>query len=246
MPSGFGGVLSAAALVFFAFIGFETIVKLAEETRTPKKTVPRAILLSILISTVIYILVAISAISILSWDKLAVSTAPLADVAAVALGAYAFLALSIIALFSTGNTVLIILIGASRQIYGICKNYKKLFNLSKISSRRQTPHIAIAFTAAVAIAFSLIGNIGTVAEITNFAVFATFILVNAALIIMRMKEKRPHKQGFRVPFSIGKIPVTAVLGLLSSLFLLLQLPLLVILSGLGLLAGGAVVHKIVT
>ncbi|MBT4135019.1 amino acid permease [Candidatus Woesearchaeota archaeon] len=246
MPNGFEGVISAAALVFFAFIGFETIVKLAEETRNPKKTVPRAILLSILISTVIYILVAISAVSILSWDKLAVSTAPLADVAAVALGAYAFLALSIIALFSTGNTILIILIGASRQIYGISKNYKKLNKLSKVSTRRKTPHIAVIFTAVVAICFSLIGNIGTVAEITNFAVFATFILINGALIFMRLKERKPYTKGFRVPLSIRKIPVPAVLGLVSSLFLLLQLPMFVILSGLGLLASGAVVHKIVS
>ena len=246
MPGGFDGVLSAAALVFFAFIGFETLIKLSEETKTPKKTVPRAILLSILISTVIYILVAISVVSILSWDKLAVSTGPLADVAAVALGAHAFLALSIIALFSTGNTILIILIGASRQIYGICKNYKKLENLSKVSAWRRTPHIAVIVTALVAIAFSLIGKIGTVAEITNFAVFATFILVNGALIFMRVKEKKPHKTGFRVPFSIGKVPVTAVLGILSSLFLLIQLPQFVILSGLGLLAGGAVLHKLVS
>ena len=246
MPNGFEGVISAAALVFFAFIGFETIVKLAEETRNPKKTVPRAILLSILISTVIYILVAISAVSILSWDKLAVSTAPLADVAAVALGAYAFLALSIIALFSTGNTILIILIGASRQIYGISKNYKKLNKLSKVSTRRKTPHIAVIFTVVVAICFSLIGNIGTVAEITNFAVFATFILINGALIFMRLKERKPYTKGFRVPLSIRKIPVPAVLGLVSSLFLLLQLPMFVILSGLGLLASGAVVHKIVS
>jgi len=246
MPNGFEGVISAAALVFFAFIGFETIVKLAEETRTPKKTVPRAILLSILISTVIYILVAISAVSILSWDKLATSTAPLADVAAVALGAYAFLALSIIALFSTGNTILIILIGASRQIYGISKNYKKLNKLSKVSSWRKTPHIAVMFTAAVAICFSLIGKIGTVAEITNFAVFATFILINGSLIFMRTNERKPYTKGFRVPFAIGKVPVPAVLGLVSSLFLLLQLPMFVILSGLGLLASGAVVHKIVS
>ena len=246
MPNGFGGVISAAALVFFAFIGFETIVKLSEETRNPKKTVPRAILLSILISTVIYILVAIAAVSILSWDKLAASTAPLADVAAVALGSYAFLALSIIALFSTGNTILIILIGASRQIYGICKNYKKLYDLSKVSAWRQTPHFAIMFTAAVAIAFSLIGNIGTVAEMTNFAVFATFILINIALITMRLKEKKPFTKGFRAPFSIKKIPVTAVLGLFSSLFLLLQLPIFVILGGLGVLASGAVVHKIIS
>ena len=246
MPNDFGGVLSAAALVFFAFIGFETIVKLSEETKNPKKTVPRAILLSILISTVIYILVAISAVSILSWDKLATSTAPLADVAAVALGSYAFLALSIIALFSTGNTILIILIGASRQIYGICKNYKKLYDLSKVSVWRQTPHTAIMFTAAAAIAFSLIGNIGTVAEMTNFAVFATFIIINIALITMRLKEKKPFTKGFRVPFSIKKVPVTAVLGLFSSLFLLIQLPIFVILGGLGVLAGGAVVHKIIS
>ena len=246
MPNDFGGVLSAAALVFFAFIGFETIVKLSEETKTPKKTVPRAILLSILISTVIYILVAISAVSILSWDKLAASTAPLADVAAVALGSYAFLALSIIALFSTGNTILIILIGASRQIYGISKNYKKLFDLSRVSAWRKTPHIAIIFTAAVAIAFSLIGNIGTVAEMTNFAVFATFIIINIALITMRLKEKKPFTKGFRAPFSIKKVPITAVLGLFSSLFLLLQLPMFVILGGLGVLAGGAVVHKVIS
>ncbi len=246
MPFGFEGVLSASALVFFAFIGFETIIKLSEETRTPKKTVPRAILLSILISTVIYILVAISAVSILSWDKLAVSTAPLADVAAVALGSYAFLAISIIALFSTGNTILIILIGASRQIYGICKNYKKLCTLSKVSSWRQTPHIAIMFSAAAAIAFSLIGKIGTVAEMTNFAVFATFILINGALIVLRLKEKKPFTKGFRAPFSIKKVPVTAVLGLFSSLFLMFQLPMFVILSGVGLLTGGTVLHKLIS
>jgi hypothetical protein len=77
-------------------------------------------------------------------------------------------------------------------------------------------------------------------------VFATFILINGALIFMRTKERKPYTKGFRVPFSIKKVPVPAVLGLISSLFLLLQLPMFVILSGLGLLASGAVVHKVIS
>ena len=246
MANGFEGVISAATLVFFAFIGFETIAKLSEETKNPKKTIPKAILLSIFISTIIYILVAIAAVSILSWDKLAASSAPLADVAAVVLGTNAFLFLGIIALFSTGNTVLIILIGASRQMYGISKNYKKLESISKVSKKRRTPHIAVVVTALAAIGFSLIGNIGTVAEMTNFAVFASFILVNFSLIIMRVREKKPAIEGFRVPFNIKNIPITAVLGILVSLFLLIQLPNLVILSGIILVVSGIVVHKFIS
>ena len=203
-------------------------------------------MLSIFISTIIYILVAIAAVSILSWDKLAASSAPLADVAAVVLGTNAFLFLGIIALFSTGNTVLIILIGASRQMYGISKNYKKLESISKVSKKRRTPHIAIVVTALAAIGFSLIGNIGTVAEMTNFAVFASFILVNFSLIIMRVREKKPAIEGFRVPFNIKNIPITAVLGILVSLFLLIQLPNLVILSGIILVVSGIVVHKFIS
>jgi amino acid transporter len=81
---------------------------------------------------------------------------------------------------------------------------------------------------------------------TNFAVFATFIIINGALISLRLKEKKPFTKGFRAPFNIKKIPVTAVLGLFSSLFLMFQLPMFVILGGVGLLVGGAVFHKVIS
>ena len=201
-------------------------------------------MLSILISTVIYILVAISAVSVLDWQTLAKSSAPLADVAAVALGSTAFLALAIIALFSTGNTVLIILIGASRQLYGISKYYKKLSKFSAVSKTRQTPHAAILVIGLLAAAFALIENIGTVAELTNFTVFLTFILVNLSLIYKRKKEKSISK-GFRVPVNYNNIPIPAVLGILTSIFLMLQLDTQVLIGGTGLSSLGLVIHNFV-
>ena len=80
MPNGFAGVLGASALIFFAFIGFEDMANITEETKEPKKTAPKALIFSVAITTVIYILVALSAVSLAPWDSLAVSTAPLADV----------------------------------------------------------------------------------------------------------------------------------------------------------------------
>jgi len=244
MANGFEGIFSAAALIFFAYIGFESIAKLSEETKNPSKTIPKAILLSILISTIIYILVAISAISVLDWQTLSTSSAPLADVAAVMMGSSAFFALSIIALFSTGNTVLIILIGASRQLYGVSKYYKKLSKFSAVSKTRQTPHISILFIGLFAAAFAFIENIGTVANLTNFVVFLTFILVNLSLIYKRKKEKSISK-GFRVPINYNNIPIPAVLGILTSLFLMAQLDTQVILGGTGLSALGLIIHNFV-
>ena len=244
MANGFEGIFSAASLIFFAYIGFESIAKLSEETKNPSKTIPKAILLSILISTVIYMLVAISAVSVLDWKILATSSSPLADVAAAAFGSSAFLALSIIALFSTGNTVLIILIGSSRQLYGISKYYKKLTKFAEVSKLRQTPHISILIIGLLAMLFTLINNIETIANLTNFVVFLTFILVNLSLIYKRKKEKSISK-GFRVPINYNNIPIPAVLGILTSLFLMAQLDTQVILGGTGLSALGLVIHNFV-
>ncbi|MEK6848507.1 MAG: APC family permease, partial [Nanoarchaeota archaeon] len=86
MPQGFSGVLSSAALVFFAFIGFESIVKLREETKNADTVIPKAVIYSVFITSVLYVLVAFAAISIVGWETLSTSDAPLATVAAAALG----------------------------------------------------------------------------------------------------------------------------------------------------------------
>lgn len=241
MPHGFGGVLKASALVFFAFLGFESIVKLSEEVKNPTKTIPKALLLSLLITTLLYILVAVAAVSILDWETLGVSKAPLADVAATVLGSKAFIALSVIALFSTANTVLISLIAGSRELYGIGSGYRFLKIFSKVHPKTRTPHYAIFGVMIIAILFSFIKDIGFIAELTNFTLFVTFAIINLAVIVIRYNspnEKRP----FKIPLNIGKFPVLALLGIVSCIFFITKLTTTIILGGIALSIGGFILY----
>jgi APA family basic amino acid/polyamine antiporter len=244
MPFEFDGVLKSAALVFFAFIGFESVAKLSEECKNPRKTIPKALLLSIMITTVIYVLVAIAAVSIVDWQTLAQSKAPLATVAASVLGNKAFVALSVIALFSTANTVLISLIAGSRALYGVSKNYRLLKPFSKVHKKRRTPHIAIFAVMAASILFCFIEDIGLIAELTNFTLFLTFAIINLALIASRYKYpdiKRP----FKVPVNIKKFAVVPFFGFLTCIALTAQLNMWIILGGSALAAAGIILYLIV-
>ena len=219
MPNGFTGVLSTAALVFFAYMGFESIIKLSEETKDPEKTIPKAIVLSILIASVIYILVAISAVSIIGWDTLAKSEAPLALAAQAVLGSKAFIVLAVIALVSTSNTVLITMVTTSRLIYGMAKEKGLPKFLSYVHKVNKTPSNAVWVLSAVTFLFVLFGNLEFVANLTNLFLFITFASVNLSLIILRYNNSK-MKRKFKAPLNIGKFPVLAMLGFLSSLFML--------------------------
>ena len=97
-PLGFSGIFQASALIFFAFIGFEEMVKLSEETKDPEKNIPRGLILAMSASIVLYIMVAFSAVSVLGWERLSQSSAPFADIAYSALGPNASTIISIVAL----------------------------------------------------------------------------------------------------------------------------------------------------
>jgi basic amino acid/polyamine antiporter, APA family len=219
MPQGLSGVFVSAGLVFFAYIGFESLVKLKEETKNPDKTIPKAIILSVIITTILYILVAVSAVSVVGWQALSQSAAPLALVAQTALGGMSGQILVIIALFSTANTILIGLVTASRQIYGIAKEKALPQIFTKIHERTRTPLIAVYASTAVAILFVLIGDIAFVANLTNLLLFFTFGLVNLSLIILRYKTK-PKKGKFRCPVNIGRFPLISLLGMISSVVMI--------------------------
>ncbi len=219
MPLGFSGVFSAGALVFFAFMGFESIVKLGEETKNPEKTIPRAVIYSIVITSIIYILVAISAVSIIGWEDIASSKAPLATVAMASLGANALVLLGIIALFSTSNTVLITLVTSSRMVYGMAEEKSLPSILTKVHKRTRTPWVAILVLMFMTIGFVLIGDIAFVANLTNLFLFGVFASVNLSLIVLRYKCK-DMKRSFKCPANIGKFSVIALLGFITSLFMM--------------------------
>jgi len=216
---GFKGILQAAALIFFAYMGFEDIVKLTEETKHPRKNIPKALILSIVITTVLYVLTAISAISIMGHEKLALSNAPLAETAAMSFGSIAFLVLAIIALFSTLNTVLIALVATSRVTYSLAKEEVLPEKLSQIYPKTKTPWLAILTLALISSIFIFFRNIEIVANLANISIFVTFALVNASALKLRYKLD-PSEIRFKAPLNIKKFSITAFLGLLFSIILL--------------------------
>jgi len=241
MANGLPGIFSAAALIFFAYIGFESIIKIAEELKDPAKNLPKTILLSLLITSIIYMAVAFSAISILTPQELGKSNAPLADVASRVLGDGGGLLLSAIALFATANTVLICNITASRMFYGMSTEGALPKFFGKVHASKGSPWIAIISSALISIFFILPGDLKLAAEVADFAIFAVFIFVNFSLI--RIRRKKPElKPYYRAPLNVGNFPATALLGIIFCLVLVLQFDWSILLIGLMIVAAGIAIH----
>jgi len=239
-PEGLRGVSSAAALIFFAYIGFEEIVQLAEETRDPTRNVPRALVLSIVITTALYVAVALAAVSVVGYERLGSSQSPLVEVFSE-VGWNAGAVISIIALFSTGNTVLILLLSASRLLYGMADDGALPGVLGHVGSWRRTPWVATVAVGSMAVAVALwFEDIERVASLTNLAIFATFLVINAAVIRLRFSEPELPRP-FRVPLTLGRVPLLPVAGIVTTLFLMGQVGLFTFAWGAGLAAVGLVV-----
>lgn len=237
-PQGALGVLAGASLVFFAYEGFEEIASLAEETRDPTRTLPIAILAAVVVTTVIYLAVSATAVSVLPWEALSASDAPLADVVRVAWNERMADALSVVALFATGNTVLLLVASSARITYGMAGRRLLPHGLSRVG-RRRTPWVATAVITAVAAAFTLVGDIGFVAQVTNFAVFGLFLTVNLAVI--RLRRQRPAlARPFRIPGAVGGVPITAAIGVAGTLLLAVTMDGDAFIAGLAALAVGTV------
>ncbi|WP_268543450.1 APC family permease [Candidatus Nitrosotenuis cloacae] len=241
MPHGFSGVFSAFTIVFFAYIGFENIANIAEEVRNPKKVLPRAIILAISITAIVYVLVSVSATRVLSWQELDASIAPLADVAERALGPQAHMILSFIALFATTNTVLIMLISGSRIMYGIATEKALPPIFGRVHLKRKTPWVATITVGALAVVFAFAGNIATIVNISVFAIIMVFVMVNFTLIWMRLKYPDAER-AFKVPLSVRGFPILPALGIITPIIGIAHLDWYVISMGLGVVAAGMVFY----
>ena len=150
--------------------------------------------------------------------------------------------MSFIALFATANTVLILLIVESRMIWGMANAKALPSSLATIHPRRCTPWVAIIATSVLAMTFVFIGNIRTVAEITDFGAFLIFISVNASLIWLRFRQPKLRRP-FKVPLNIGRFPVLPALGAAFCVGMLFFFSWHVVLIGIAILVAGALVHK---
>lgn len=241
MPNGTTGIILAFVLIFFAFIGFEDMANVAEEVKRPKKTLPRAIVLSVIITGIIYILVSLSVVRVINWEKLGQSASPLAAVAERSFGVEGSIILSAIALFATASTVLITLVAGSRILYGMAYNKSLPLSLGKIHSKTKTPWIAVIGILITSIAFALIGDIVIVANITVFAVVITFAMINLSVIILRYTEPNLERS-FKVPINIGRFPILPLFGFGVTIYMAIQFEMEVMLVGLAIISVGALFY----
>lgn len=238
-PGGIGGILAGTTIVYFAFIGFENIANISEEAKHAKEIIPKAILISLAISAVIYVLVAIAAVSILGWEALSASKAPLAEAAEKVIPGSSGV-LAVIALFATSNTVLILLIVGSRLLYGLSSNGSLPAFLSRIGERG-TPYFSVLTILALSGLSLLLGGIKKLAHLTDLGIFIVYIFVNLSVIVLRYREP-DAKRLFRSPLNIGRFPLMAFMGILLNLLMFYFFDFMTFVYGILLSAAGFVVY----
>ena len=166
-------IFGGAGLIFFAYYGFENIVNVADETKNPARVIPKALLISIAVTTAFYILIAITTSALVGWKELSLSEAPLSLAAEKAFGGQGVIILSLIALFATSNTALMMLISGSRIIYGISKDQSFPKTLAVVHKSRKTPWVAIiiVMVSTMTIVAWSSGDIATIASIAVLVYF---------------------------------------------------------------------------
>lgn len=200
------GIVMGAFLAFYAFLGFEDMVNIAEETKNPERNMPRAIIVALLLSTLLYALVAIAATLIMPPDQLANSEAPLADVFQTATGKAPVL-ITAISLVAVINGALIQIIMATRIFYGMSNRDWLPDILSYIHPKTQTPVISTIIAGLIVFALAAWFPLVSLATYSSFLILLIFMLVNIALI--RIKIRPAPKEAKIYPIWV---PVCGAIG----------------------------------
>lgn len=207
---------SGAVLTFFAFVGFEDMLNVAEEVREPERTMPWGMVTAISITAVLYLATAITAVSVVDYHQLgdAALGAPLAqvtDTAAPWLPGWVF---EVITLFAAANTVLINYIMSSRMLYGMSRQGLLPEPLGRVLPKRRTPHWAIVTLMAIILLLAFVGDISQLARATSLLLLSVFCIINLALVILKGRHDEP-KGKFEVPTFIPVLGVLCCAGLVG-------------------------------
>jgi basic amino acid/polyamine antiporter, APA family len=212
--SVFGAIVAGTALAFYAMIGFEDSVNVAEEAKQPSRNYPRALFIGIAAAGTLYLLVTLTASLVVPTDQLSGSDAPLLEVVEVGPLGIPTKLFAFIALTAVSNSALINMIMASRIVYGMAEQgiVSRLF--SRVLPGRRTPFVAILFTTVIAAALIATGDLATLADTTVLLLLFVFIIVNIAVLVLR-RESVEHEH-FTAP------SIFPVIGALVSLWLILH------------------------
>ncbi|WGW14036.1 APC family permease [Saxibacter everestensis] len=195
--SPFMAVTAATALAFFAMVGFEDSVNMAEETKNPSKIFPKMMLLGLSITGVIYILVSISSVALVAPAELGEGDAPLLKVVAAGAPAFPIIIFAFITMFAVANSALINMLMASRLLYGMAKQGVLPYKLSAVHRSRRTPWVAIVVTTALAVGLIAFSDLEALGGTTSLLLLAVFSIVNITVLVLR-KDPVDHDH-FRTP-----------------------------------------------
>ena len=218
-PHGFSGAVDAAALIFFAYIGFDAVSTSGEEAENPQRDLPRAIVGSLLIATAIYIAVAVVTVALAPASKLGGSAAPLADALKIGggYGSWAADVLSLGALVAITSVVLTILYGQTRIMYAMTRDGLLPRGFGNLSRRRVPVRITVVFGLLCA-ALAAFVPLTEIAKLVNIGTLFAFVLVNVGVVVLR-RTQPDLERGFRVPF----VPVFPIIGTLLCIYLMTKL-----------------------
>lgn len=201
-------VLQGAVLTFYSFIGFEDTLNVAEEVKNPRRTLPLGLIMAMAIACILYVGVSITAVSVIPWQDLATSGAPLADVMAKAAPWFPTWAFIVITIFAVANTGLINFITASRLLYGMARDGRLPAPLAKVHKKRRTPYVATLVLLVVLLALVLAGDISELASSTVLLLLLVFVLINIALVVLKLRGGE-EKGGFDPPIWIPALGAVA-------------------------------------
>ena len=191
------GLLQGTALAFYALLGFEDSVNLAEEAKDPARDFPYALFGGVMVAVLIYMAVAFTATMLVDTETLTKSSGPLLEVVKVAGLTFPPKLFALIALFAVANTALMNMIMASRLVYGMARQRVVPSLFGNVHSTRGTPWVAILFTTAIAAVLVATGDISGLAETTVLLLLCVFALVNISVLLLR-RDRVDHKH-FRAP-----------------------------------------------
>jgi APA family basic amino acid/polyamine antiporter len=236
-PGGFSGVWTGASLIFFAYIGFDAVSTAAEECKNPARDMPRGIIGSLIVCTILYVAAALVLTGMIPFAKLTGVADPLAAAFSYVHQDWAAGLLAFGAVIAMTAVLLVFQLGQPRILMAMSRDGLLGRSFSKIHPKYRTPHVTTILTGVFVAVFAAVANIDEIVQLTNIGTLFAFVLVCLGILILRHREPQRHRS-FKVPL----VPWTPLLGIAMCIALMAGLPLVTWLRFLGWLAAGLVIY----
>jgi len=218
-PNGFAGISSAAAIIFFAYIGFDAVSTAAEETRNPQRNMPIGILASLIVCTLIYVAVALVLTGMVKWDQFSGVADPLAKAFTDRGLRWTAGVISFGAVFATTSVLLVFQLGQPRILFSMARDGLLPPWAARVHPEYRTPHVTTILTGLFVAGFAAVTNINEVVELCNIGTLLAFVLVALGVLILRRTDPDRAR-----PFRTPCVPWVPLLAIVSCAYLMVQLP----------------------